>query len=122
MAVAELAVVQRVELSPDSDDAYNREQPLMATTTTLVQLTGANCTYCIAETTQILASRPQVEAVRLSSSKGCVEIEHNCDDLAALCEVIASTLHGWDVASNGEILMMETSFKVMDTCDHSSNR
>lgn len=63
-----------------------------------------------------LLARPLVNAIRSSAVAGCWEIDHDHDDLTAITELVRQSLHGWEVADNGEIIMITTTPEVRDHC------
>ncbi|MBK5223625.1 MAG: hypothetical protein JJE52_12295 [Acidimicrobiia bacterium] len=83
---------------------------------TLVRVENANCTYCLNDVRDELLSRPLVRAVTMSAVAGCIDVEHDHDDPTALTEVLSTSLHGWQVASNAEIVMVTTTAEPSDEC------
>lgn len=83
---------------------------------TLISVPNANCTYCMNDVRDALLARPLVNAIRSSAVAGCWEIDHDHDDLTAITELVRQSLHGWEVADNGEIIMITTTPEVRDHC------
>lgn len=83
---------------------------------TMVQLEGANCTYCMNAVKDELLARPLVRDVHMSAVAGCLVVEHDHDDPSALVAVLRRSLHGWEAADNGEIVSVRTSSKISDRC------
>jgi len=83
---------------------------------TLIRVDNANCTYCMNDVRDALLARPRVNAVRSSATAGCWEIDHDHEDLAAITNLIRQSLHGWEVADNGEMIMIATTSEVRDHC------
>ena len=83
---------------------------------TLIQVDNANCAYCMNDVRDALLARPLVNAVRSSAVAGCWEIDHDHDSLAAIASLVRQSLHGWEVADNGEIVMITTRPEVGDRC------
>jgi len=83
---------------------------------TLIRVDNANCTYCMNDVRDALLARPLVHAVRSSAVTGCWELDHDHDDLAAITNLVRQSLHGWEVADNGEIIMVATTPEVRDRC------
>ncbi len=85
---------------------------------TQLSVERSNCTFCIQNVVEALMERPRVERVQTSAVPACIVIDHNCDEVAALQGVIDRLLHGFEAASNGEIVMITTSAEVRSTCPH----
>lgn len=83
---------------------------------TLIKVENANCTFCMNDVRDTLLARPLVRDVRTSVVAGCWEVDHDHDDVAAITGVLRQSLHGWEVADNGEIVMIATSPDVADRC------
>ncbi len=83
---------------------------------TLIRVDNANCTYCMNAVRDALLARPLVHAVRSSAVAGCWEIDHDHDDLDAITNLVRQSLHGWEIADNGEIIMIATTPEVRDRC------
>lgn len=83
---------------------------------TLIRVDNANCTYCMNDVREALLARPLVRDVRSSAVAGCWELEHDHDDLTAIIDLVRQSLHGWEVAGNGEIIMIATTPEVADRC------
>lgn len=73
---------------------------------TVVELGNSNCTLCRDAVIDHLMTRPLVRQVRPNSSAGCLSIEHDHDSAAALLAVIQDDLRGWELADNGERVMV----------------
>lgn len=90
---------------------------------TLIRVDSANCVSCMNDARDALLARPLVQAVRSTVTAGCWEIEHDHDDLGEITSLIRGTLHGWEVADNGEIVMIATTLEVRDRCEaHGTDR
>lgn len=83
---------------------------------TLINVENANCTYCMNDVRDTLLARPLVHDVRTSVVAGCWEVGHDQDDVAAITDLLRQSLHGWEVADNGEIIMIATSPNASDRC------
>lgn len=83
---------------------------------TLIQVDNANCVSCLNDARDALLARPLVRAVRSTATAGCWEIDHDHDDLGAITDLVRETLRGWEVADNGEIVMIATNPEVRDRC------
>jgi hypothetical protein len=83
---------------------------------TLIQVDNANCTDCMTAVRDALLARPLVHAVRSSAVSGCWELDHDHDDLHAITDLVRQSLRGWEVADNGEVIMIATTPEVRDRC------
>jgi hypothetical protein len=83
---------------------------------TLVHVETANCMYCMNEVRDELLARPLVHDVHTTATAGCLEVEHDDDDPSALTDVLRRSLHGWQVADNGEVVSVRTTPEVADHC------
>jgi copper chaperone CopZ len=83
---------------------------------TLIQVQNANCTYCIGAVREELLARPRVHHVEMSLTAGCLEVDHDHDDPAALVELLRQSLHGAQVADNGEVVMIMTDPELTQEC------
>ncbi len=54
-----------------------------------------------------LRARPLVCHVHLNASEGCLIFDHEHDDPRALIARIQHDLHGWELADNGERVMVD---------------
>ncbi|HET9731513.1 MAG TPA: hypothetical protein VFP54_02455 [Acidimicrobiales bacterium] len=73
---------------------------------TVVELGNSNCTLCRDAVIDHLMTRPLVRQVHPDSSAGCLVVEHDHDSPAALLAVIEDDLRGWELADNGERVMV----------------
>ncbi len=73
---------------------------------TRIEVENANCRYCVDAVRRELLARPGVHRVEVSSTAGCLEVDHDHDDPAALIELLHRSLHGSQVADNGEVVMI----------------
>ncbi len=87
---------------------------------TQLKVERSNCTVCTLNLAKALMERPRVDRVQTSAVPGCIVIDHNSDDVAELQAVVDRLLHGFEAASNGEIVMITTSAEVRSTCPHHS--
>lgn len=83
---------------------------------TLVRLTHANCTFCLNEVRDELLRRPLVQSVTMSATAGCLDVEHDHDDPAALGRLLREHARGWEVADNAEIVMVPIDAEPSDRC------
>lgn len=81
-----------------------------------MRVENANCEYCMNAVRKELLARPMVHDVRMHVAQGCWEVEHDYDDLSAITELLRTSLRGWVVESNGEIMMVATTPEIADRC------
>lgn len=67
---------------------------MSATTTTEMNIEGANCTFCLNATLDALRAVDGVEDVSVSSVTGCLVVESHDVDEKALVDIAATQLHG----------------------------
>lgn len=79
------------------------------------------CTYCMHDVRKALFARPLVHHVRMDSVAGCLQVDHDHDDPTVLTGLLRQSLRGWEIAGNGETIMISTTSKLSDGCSwHSS--
>lgn len=83
---------------------------------TMILVQNANCSYCMNAVKDDLLARPQVREVQMNATAGCLVVDHDHDDPAALIALLHQSLHGWQVASNGEIIEVTTDSVISDQC------
>ncbi len=83
---------------------------------TLIRVENANCTDCLNAIQDTLMARPLVRSVHLHAADGCIEVEHDHDVPDALVEVLRSSLRGWQMADNGEIMQTPSIPAVAHVC------
>ncbi|MGY6501013.1 MAG: hypothetical protein ACXIVQ_09005 [Acidimicrobiales bacterium] len=88
---------------------------------TQILVENANCTFCIDAVRTELLARPLVRHVEMSATAGCLEVEHDHDDPAALVALLRASLHGSQVADNGEIVMIVTDPTLTHGCSISDH-
>ena len=86
---------------------------------TELRIDGANCSYCLNDTLAALRAAPGVRDVHTSSTSGCLGIEHDDLEPAALVDIVREHLHGV-VMSGAEIVMVSVDPLVADIgcCHH----
>ena len=85
---------------------------------TEMRIDGANCPFCLVATVDALRAVPGVRTVGTSVAAGCLVIEHDDLDPAALGAVIADHLHGVSM-SGAEIVMVAVEPLVAELhCGH----
>ena len=63
-----------------------------------------------------LRARPLVRLVRLSRSTGYLVVDHDHDNVAALVTEISEDLRGWELADNGERVMVTLDVHEQGVC------
>jgi hypothetical protein len=63
-----------------------------------------------------LRARPLVRGVHVSTSTGCLVVEHDHDSPAALMAEVRDNLHGWELAGNGERVMVYLDVHEQEQC------
>ena len=76
-------------------------------TRTIVQLGNSNCTSCLNAMADHLRAHTLVRRVQLNQAAGCLVVDHDRDDVAAMIAEIAHDVRGWELAGNGEVVMVE---------------
>ena len=74
---------------------------------TVVELANSNCTWCRDAMIDHLNARPLVRQVHVNATTGCLVVDHDHDSPAALIEEIHDDLRGWELAGNGERVMVD---------------
>jgi hypothetical protein len=62
-----------------------------------------------------LLDSPGVREVHMDASTGRFEVEHELADPSVLTAIIG-TLHGWEVAINGEVELVQASSTIDEPC------
>lgn len=83
---------------------------------TVVGLANSNCAFCLNLMSGRLAARPLVRSVHLDAAAGCLVVDHDHDDPEALVAQIHDDLRGWEVAENGERLMVDLGVHEESAC------
>lgn len=83
---------------------------------TLIRVQNANCPDCLNAIQDTLMARPLVRTVQVHAADGCIEVEHDHDAPDELVELLGSSLRGWQMADNGEIMQVPTNPAVADVC------
>lgn len=86
---------------------------------TVIELVDTNCTWCRDAMIEHLAIRPLVRGVHVNSTNGCLQVDHDHDSPAALMAEIRGDLRGWELADNGERIMVELAVHEVDHCPRS---
>lgn len=80
------------------------------------------CTYCMQDVRGALLARPLVHRVRMDAVAGCLEVDRDHDDPMVLTGLLRQSLRGWEIAGNGETIMISPTSEPSDGCaSHSSN-
>jgi hypothetical protein len=83
---------------------------------TIIQLGSSNCGWCLNAMADQLRARPLVGNVHLNASTGCLVVDHEHDDPAALIAGIQHDLRGWELAENGEAVMVDLDVHEESQC------
>jgi len=57
-----------------------------------------------------------VRQVRVDSTAGCLVVDHDCDDPIALVAEIHDDVRGWELAANGEAVMVDLDVHEESEC------
>ena len=79
----------------------------MAVRRTLIEFNGANCSWCLNRTLTHLRSHDSVLSARVREGTGCIEVDHDADDLDELLAGLHADLRGWQKADNGERVLVD---------------
>ena len=83
---------------------------------TVVELANSNCIWCLNAMAEEVRARPLVRHVQLSASAGCLVVDHEHDDPGALVAGIQHELRGWELADNGEAVMVDLAVHEESEC------
>ncbi len=83
---------------------------------TVVQLANSNCPWCLRAMSDRLRARPLVRQVHLNSTAGCLVVDHDHDRPAGLVAEIHDHLRGWELADNGEAVMVDLDVHEESEC------
>ena len=81
---------------------YGNEESMQ----TVVDLGNGNCTWCRDAMTAELWAQPAVHGVSAPSGTRCLVVDHDHDSTASLIAAIGDDLRGWELADNGERVMV----------------
>ncbi|MGH3849043.1 MAG: hypothetical protein ACRDRT_04960, partial [Pseudonocardiaceae bacterium] len=83
---------------------------------TVVQLANSNCPWCLSAMSDRLLARPLVRQVHVDSTAGCLVVDHDHDRPAELVAEIHDHLRGWELADNGEAVMVDLDVHEESDC------
>jgi hypothetical protein len=83
---------------------------------TVVELGGSNCSWCRNAMIDRLMARPSVREVHFDGTAGCLMVDHDHDSLAALLAAVGEDLRGWELADNGERVMVKLAVHEAPDC------
>lgn len=83
---------------------------------TLIRVENANCPDCLNAIQDVLMARALVQSVHIHAADGCIEVEHDHDAPDELVELLGTSLRGWQMADNGEIMQVPTNPAVAHVC------
>ena len=80
---------------------------------------GANCPLCLEATKERIQAEAGVSAVSSSMSGTCLKVDHHGMTRSRLLAILRDHLHGWDMALNGEQVMVTVTPEVAELhCGH----
>jgi hypothetical protein len=85
---------------------------------TSLQSDHASCSYCLNSTRTRLLENKSVHDVRMDAATGCWQISHDFEKPEMLEDLLAETLRGWTIASNGEIELASPSLTSRECTIH----
>ena len=83
---------------------------------TVVELANSNCAWCLRYMADRLAARPLVRHVHVDFSAGCLMVDHDHDDPAEVVAEIRDDLRGFELADNGEKVMVHLDVHEASGC------
>jgi glucose-6-phosphate dehydrogenase assembly protein OpcA len=86
------------------------------TTTTEIEIPGANCPWCVNETLDALRRRPGVVAVGTSMSGQCLRVEHRGVDTDQLLDTVREHLHTEAMASAEHVMAAVDAHVAVHVC------
>ena len=85
-----------------------------------IDITGADCSWCLNESLDAVRALEGVSSVRSSISGGCVEVEHDLAEVAPVLEVLRRGLRGSDLSTNeAQLVAVEPSVQ-RGCCSHTA--
>jgi hypothetical protein len=63
-----------------------------------------------------LREYPLVRIADLDTTMGCLVMDHDCEDPNTLITDVRHYLHGWELASNGEVVMIDLDVREVSDC------
>jgi hypothetical protein len=78
----------------------------------------ANCPECLNTTRDELLADPLIHQVTIDSGRGCWQVNHDYKDPEIVAGMLHRSLRGWEVAGNGEIVMIGAAPKALLDCPH----
>ena len=83
---------------------------------TVVRLGNSNCGWCLRAMMEHLNAQPLVRKVKLNATAGCLVVDHDLGNPAALIADIRPEARGWELAGNGEKVMVELDVHEESQC------
>lgn len=87
-------------------------------TTETIDITGADCSWCLNDTLDAVRQLDGVTSVRSSMAGGCVQVDHELVDVAPVIEVLRSGLRGSDVSTNQAQIVAVEPAVTTGSCSH----
>lgn len=89
---------------------------------TVVRIENTNCTYCLDDVRKVLLASPRVRTVEMGATTGCLDVEHDYEEVSAITGLLRDSPLNWDVADNGEIVMVAPTCESSGRCALHANR
>ena len=89
---------------------------------TVVRIENTNCTYCVDDVRKALLAFPLVHTVEMSATTGCLDVEHDYEEVSAIIGLLRDSPLNWDIADNGEIVMVAATCESSGQCASHANR
>lgn len=84
-----------------------------------IDISGADCSWCLNETLDKVRALQGVTAVESSMAAGCVRVEHGLSDIEPILAVLRHGLRGSDLSTNeSQLVAVEPSTGAR--CSHGS--
>ena len=83
---------------------------------TVVRIENTNCTYCVDDARKVLLESPLVHSVEMNAATGCLDVEHDFEGVSALTGLLRDAALNWEVADNGEIVMIASTCESSGRC------
>lgn len=83
---------------------------------TVIEFNNANCSWCLNNMISHLHSQAAVKSVRYEAGTGCIEVDHDAEDIAELMSGVKADLRGWRQGDNGERVMIDLDVHPSESC------
>ena len=99
-----IGALERAEQQRWDDSPRNKRRLQVQT---IVQLGNSNCGWCLNAMSDHLRAQSLVGRVQLNQATGCLVVDHERADPSSLIAQISGIVRGWELASNGEVVIVE---------------